>query len=204
MKLYYTVASAQDAIQVDPRLSLGGYKSISALPNATFDNLFGEISQFLLSKNIPEDEYIGIILKNELTEPITNLWLWFDYGTDNYSTLSVAAVDLAADANGVLYMEHISNRISKPLYADFYDPFDIDHAVNLGDIPAGGMIGLWFCRQLIEDLATTIQQESNLYQTDPDHPNMVIAIAPEKQDIILIRFQYGATYYGGPIGGILI
>jgi hypothetical protein len=204
MKLYYTSVTAQDAVQADPRLSLGGYKSASPVPNNSFDNLFGEITQFLLSKTTPEDEYIGIILKNETAAEIENLWLWFDYGTDAYSKLLVAAVDLSADSAGVLKMEHIPNRISKPMYADFYEASGIENAVSLGNIAVNGMLGLWFCRRLIENLATTIQEDSDLYETDSQHPNMVKAITPEKQDIITINFQYGVEYYGGPIGSELL
>ena len=49
MKLYYTNPTAEDQIQTDPRLSLGGYKALSPVPNDSFDNLFGEISQFSLN-----------------------------------------------------------------------------------------------------------------------------------------------------------
>jgi hypothetical protein len=204
MNLYYTSVTAQDAVQADPRLSLGGYKSASPVPNNSFDNLFGEITQFLLSKTIPEDEYIGVILKNETAAAVENLWLWFDYGTNPYSKILVAAVDLAADSAGVLKMEHIPNRISKPIYADFYEADGIENAVSLGNLAVGGMLGLWFCRQLIENLATTIQEDSDLYETDPLHPNMVRAITPAKQDIITVSFRYGSDYYGGPIGSELL
>jgi hypothetical protein len=204
MKIYYTSPTAQDAVQTDPRLSLGGYKALNPIPNAAFDNLFGEISQYLLSKEIPEAEFIGVILKNETGADIANLWLWFEYSVDCYSKLLISAVDLAADASGVLRMEHIPSRNSTPLYADFYEASGIENAVAIGDLAVDGMVGLWFQRQLVEDLATTIQEDDKLYVTDPDHPNMVIALAPAKSDSILIKMEWGAAYYGGPIGNELI
>jgi hypothetical protein len=157
MKLYYTSPTAQDAIQADPRLSLGGYKALSPIPNSAFDSLFGEISQFLLSKDIPEDEYIGLILKNETGSAVTNLWLWFEYATDCYSKFLVAAVDLSLDSAGVYKMEHIPNRNSAPFYAEFYEASGVENAVSIGNLAIDGMLGLWFKRTLVDDLATTIQ-----------------------------------------------
>ena len=190
MKIYYTTPTAQDAIQTDPRLSLGGYKSANPVPNAVFDNLFGEISQYLLSKEIPEAEFIGVILKNETGVDAKNLQLWFEYGVDCYSKLLVSAVDLVADAAGVLRMEHIPSRNSTPLYADFYEANSVANAVEIGDLADGEMVGLWFQRQLVADLAKTIQADDKLYITDPNHTDMVMAVVPVKSDSILIKMEW--------------
>jgi hypothetical protein len=204
MKLYYTSPTAQDAVQTDPRLSLGGYKALNPVPNSVFDNLFGEISQYLLSKEIPEAEFIGVILKNETGADVANIWLWFEYGVDCYSKLLVSAVDLATDTSGVLRMEHVPSRNSTPLYADFYEANGVANAVEIGNLADGEMVGLWFQRQLVEDLAKTIQADDKLYVTDPDHQDMVMAVVPAKSDSILIKMEWGTSYYGGPIGNELI
>src|ERR1035437_3281704 len=134
MKLYYTNPTTEEVVQSDTRLSLGGYKASSPEPNDSFDNLFGEISQFTLSKNVPEDEYIGLILKNETTYNIQGITLWFNYGDNPFSVFKIAAVNLTADISGVLKMEHISSRTSKPLYADFYEANGQANAVEIGDL----------------------------------------------------------------------
>ena len=203
MKLYYTTSVGQDQIQNDPHLSLGGYKSASPIPNDVFGGLFDVITQFLLSK-VPESEYIAIILENNGAEDIENLWLWFEYPEKCYSKLLVAAVDLVSDTNGVLTMEHIPNRNSRPLYAEFYEANEIDDAVLLGTIKTGGMLGLWFERQLIDDLAQEVVKEENLYETNSGNIDMVQAITSEKSDSIKLCFLWGAQYYGSPIGGDLI
>jgi len=203
MKLYYTSPTAQDQIQSDARLSLGGYKALSSVPNNSFDNLFSEISQFLLSKDIPEDEYIGLILKNETEDDIEDLSFWFEYPIDCYSKFLVAAVNLSVDANGVLCMEHISNKNSKPLYADFYEADGEENAVSFGSMEGGGMLGLWFCRRLVEDLATTVQTDSNLYEVDTEHTDMVKSKIPIKFDSITIHFSW-EEYYGGAVGEELL
>jgi hypothetical protein len=205
MKLYYTNSVNQDQIQNDPRLSLGGYKALSPLPNDAFDNLFGEISQFLLSKDIPEDEYVGLVLKNETGVAVENLWLWFEFPVGSYSKFLVAAVDLVADANGVLAMEHIPTKNSKPIYADFYEANGINNAVSLGSVEIDGMLGLWISRQLIADLASLVQSDANLYTTDPNNSDLVIPVVPTKQDSISIKLVWGADYYyGADIGTDLI
>lgn len=204
MKLYYTSAAAQDQIQSEARLSLGGYRALSPVPNDTFDNLFSEISQFMLSKDISEDEFIGLILKNETGEVVENLWLWFEYLIDSYSKYLVSAVDLVADANGFLKMEYIPTRNSKPLYSDFFEANGQMNAVSIGDIPIDGMIGLWIQRQLIENLATTIQAEANLYITDPNNADLVIPVVLTKQDSIKIKMVWGSEYYGSAIGDELL
>ena len=203
MKLYYTTPTGENVVQADSRLSLGGYKSLSPLPNDTFDNLFGEISQFMLSKD-PEDEFIGLILKNETGAEVDNLWLWFDFPTGSFSKLLVAAVNLTADANGKLYMEHIPTRNSKPLYADFFEANGQANAVSLGDIDIDGMIGIWLCRQLIADLASTVQVETNLYTVDPNNADLVVPVVLAKSDSISVQMVWGASYYGSPVGGELI
>jgi hypothetical protein len=203
MKLYFTTPAGQDNIQTDPRLSLGGYKALSPVPNAAFDNLFSEISQFMLSKT-PEDEFIGLVLKNETGAAVENLWLWFEYSTGGYAKMLVAAVDLTVDAAGVLTMEHIISRLAKPLYADFYEANGQANAVEIGNLADGEMVGLWLCRQLIEGLADSVQSEDKLYQTDPANADLVVPIVPIKQEAISIKMEWGPLYYGGPIGVELI
>jgi hypothetical protein len=203
MKLYYTSITGESQIQSDPRLSLGGYKSASPLPNNAFDNLFSEITQFMLSKT-PEDEFIALVLKNETGVEVDNLWLWFEYPDGSYSKYLVAAVDMTADANGVLQMEHIPNRNSKPLYADFYEASGQVNAVEIGTVAIDGMVGIWIQRSLVDGLADSIQAENNLYTTDPNNVDLVVPIVPDKQDAISIHMEWGSQYYGDPIGGDII
>jgi hypothetical protein len=203
MKLYYTSPTGQDQIQTDPRLSLGGYKSTSLLPNDAFDNLFSEITQFMLSKT-PEDEFIALVLKNETGTEVDNLWLWFSYPDGCFSKYLVAAVDMTADANGVLQMEHVPNRNSKPLYAEFHEASGQVNAVEIGTVAINGMVGIWIQRSLVDGLADSIQTEANLYITDPNNPDLVVPVVPDKQDAISIHMEWGSQYYGDPIGGDII
>lgn len=206
MKLYYTSITGESQIQTDPRLSLGGYKSASPLPNDAFDNLFGEISQFMLSKDSLEDEFIALVLKNETGAEVDNLWLWFEYGASCYSKYLVAAVDMTTDVNGVLQMEHVPNRNSKPLYAKFHEASGVANAIEIGTIAIDGMVGIWLQRQLIAGLADSVQSETNLYTTDPNNADLVVPVVPVKHDDINICMEWGSSYYYGAeaIGGDII
>lgn len=203
MELYYTTSSGQDQVQSDPKLSLGGYKSSSLVSNNSFNNLFQEITQFLLSRD-SEDEYIALILKNDDEESIENLWLWFEYIEEKYASLLVAAVDLVVDSNGVLQMERIFSKNSTPLYAEFHEADGIDNAVSLGTIESGGMIGLWFCRKLISGLSTSVCEDSNIYEINPSDIDLYQSVVLDKSESISIKFRYGVEYYGGPVGGDLV
>ena len=200
MKLYYTTTAGQDQVQSNPEISLGGYRSSSLVPNNLIDNLFGGITQFLLSRD-SQEEYIGLILENELSQSVYSIRLWFIYPESCYSKFLIAAVDLVVDSQGVLRMENIPNRYSKPLYATFFESDGEGNAVDLGDMISGEMVGLWISRQLIEDLSSLVCQESNLYEADPSNSNMFRSISLDRSDLIQIMITYNLDYYGGPIGG---
>lgn len=151
MKLYYTTTAGADTIQDSPKLSLGGYKSSSLLPNSKLNNLFGEISQVTIS-NYNQNSYIGLILKNELLTSCNNVKLWFNHPENCYSKLRVAIVQVSQDSNGDNYIEHITDKYSKPLYVNgFIEADGEDNKVDLGNIASEGMIGIWIERELLLD-----------------------------------------------------
>lgn len=203
MELYYTTSVSEGATQTDPRLSLGGYKSASLVANDDLGNLFGEITPLLLSRE-PEKEYIGLVLVNETSETVDNLWIWFDFPVDSYSKLSVAAVDLALDSNGVYKMERIQSKTAKPVYATFYEADGVGSALSLGTVEPESMIGLWICRELVAELATTVNEDASLYETDPNNEDLVVAVVPAKSDSISINFIWGAYYGDSAIGASLV
>jgi hypothetical protein len=202
MELYFTTSAGPDLVQTDPKISLGGYKSSSQISNSSLNNLFDEVSTFKLSRDL-EEEYIGIILRNNSLDDIENLWLYFKYPENCYSKFLVGAVDLAVDSNGNQYMEHITDRFSKPFNAEFYEADGVLNAVEIGDIPSGGLVGLWICRRINNNLPSTICDESNLYQTVPTS-DLKVAIELQNTDVISICFRYGPEYYDGPIGDDLV
>lgn len=119
MMLYLTGASSSLAHsggtpQDDPMKSLGGYVSNSPVPNGALNTLFDFVS--LRSIKDKTKETIGIALLNKFNKPVSDVSLKIVCSQDNVCSFKVAAVTL--DEN--YCMEHINNRYSQPMLADFY------------------------------------------------------------------------------------
>ena len=109
-----SLTKSAEAPQRDTAKSLGGYISSTLVPNAEVNALFDLISSYTLEKRMKETIALGLI--NEFDQAVTNVNLKIVVGKENIASFKVAAVR----PNDVLAMEHISNRYSEPLAADFY------------------------------------------------------------------------------------
>ena len=186
LKLYYTTTAGEDQPQQNYYNSLGGYKSSNQIASDEFDNFFGEISSTTLSKN-NQNQYIAIILKNEGGGK-TNINFWFERAEGCYSKLYIAAVDLAADNDGIYYMENVKSFNSAPIYATFYECENEESAVNLGDLATGEMLGLWVKREILTDIASS--DIDNLVIQDPNDENKVVQNSLSQLDTIEMKFSY--------------
>lgn len=146
IKLYYTVPEKEDVEQIRPMLSLGGYRASNTIPNADFGNLFGEITSLTIDKN--KDEYRAMVIRNESTETLINVRLWFIYPEKAYAKFMIAAVQMVPGEGGSLIMEHINTIYSKPMYAEFFEAAGEDNAVTIGDMEVGTQVGIWLKRSL--------------------------------------------------------
>lgn len=171
LNLYYTVTSGIGDVQYKPHLSLGLYKSGTLFKNDDFGNLFGELSLYSLHNN--KKEYIALVLSNETGNDITGLRLWFNYNEKCYSKIKVSSVDFGTDAEGNLFIEHVSDKYASPVYADFQEANGEENAYNIGDIANGEYIGLWFQRELLRDIIVSdfdidsrIVKVGNKYEVD--------------------------------------
>jgi hypothetical protein len=158
MRLYLTITSGYNEVQVDPAKSLGGYKSISPVDNDFFGNFFGEITSYAIQKN--QTEYIALILRNDLTISVTNVKIWIESPIGAFSAMqSGLQLALSTDTDGNKYMEYVSSRYSKPLYATLSDAVDEATALSIGTLIAGQEIGLWIKRSLLMDVIVADQLE---------------------------------------------
>jgi len=164
MRLYYTTSAGEDQVQTSPDISLGGYRSATQLPNGKVHSVFGEISKYTISKNLPE--YIGLILKNISGGDVTNVLIWFDVPSDSYSSYEIAAVNLADDGSGVFAMERVGDRNSQPLIGEFANATGDGNKQNVGDIVDTEMIGLWF-KRTIDTAAIQSDQDNLIYKENP-------------------------------------
>lgn len=187
MYLYYTTITGNEMEQINPSLSLGGYKSSSRLQNSRFNNLFSDISS-LTVVNFNQNQYVGLVLKNELGAIKTNVTLHFIYPEKCYSKFKVAAADMSLDSANVLQMEHIDNINSKPLTGEFFEADGVDNKVELGDMAINEQVGIWIERSLLLDFIKTDQ--SAIYEDDPLQPGRVKEIVLGKEDDIKINISW--------------
>lgn len=120
MMLYLTGASnslvkSNEAPQTDVSKSLGGYISSSIVPNGSVNSLFDMISLNTL-KNKPK-ETIAIALINKFDKTVSDVEIKIVTKKDAIGKFKIAAVNVSED----YLMEHIDNRYSEPIQAEFHD-----------------------------------------------------------------------------------
>lgn len=117
MILLLSGASSPNFQQKDTEKSLGGYISITPVPNIKVNSLFSNISQINLRDG--SEEFIGIFIKNNSTKKITdlkitNIYSRFFEQKNNQADFSFAFVEVVNEA-----IEIIPNKNSQPFYAEF-------------------------------------------------------------------------------------
>ena len=142
MRLYYTTTAKQDSPQQKPSQSLGGYKSSSPVPNSALGNLFSDLSLLTLEKNLPE--YLGLVLKNERDNSVSNIKIWINNPVNNLCKYKLAVVELSS----VNSFEMLPSINSKPLYAEFYDVDSEVNSIEIGPMLRGEQYGIWLERTI--------------------------------------------------------
>ncbi len=162
MMLYLTgatssVKKSEDVAQTDVSKSLGGYISSSSVPNGSLNVLFDSVSLKTIKDKPKETICIGLV--NKFEQSVRNVSLKIVSGQDDICRFKVAAV--LADKN--LCVEHIPNRYSEPINAEFYDAtfyrasvdVEIEESAVVGesisfepfnviaDVEQGGIEGTW-------------------------------------------------------------
>lgn len=187
MYLYYTVIQGDEVAQDKPRFSLGGFKSSSRVVNSQVGNLFSDITNTTLS-SYNQNQYIGLVLKNETGAIRTGVQMWFEYPAKCYSKLRIAAVDMAADANGLLQMEHIQTVNEKPLMSEFFEADGTTNKVDIGTMAISEKIGIWIERELLLDIISADQ--AVIYEADPVNLGRYIEVPLGKEDEIKIGISW--------------
>lgn len=155
LKIYYTSKKGEDEVQTRADLSLGGYRSSTVIPNNSFNNLFSDLSYYSIQRN--QDEFIGVIVKNESEIELTGVGLWFEFPELSQRKVYVSAVDLTVDGR----MEDIQNSYQQPYYAEFHEADGELNKVDLGNFAPGEQIGIWFKSSINKEVIT--QQYSDEY-----------------------------------------
>lgn len=119
--------------QIDVSKSLGGYISSSLVPNGALNSLFDLISLTTLKDK--RSEVVGIALINKFDYSVSNVTLKVITSDTNIANFKIAATEIGEDMS----MEHIANRYSEPMLANFVDaefcPASVDVTIeNVGTI----------------------------------------------------------------------
>lgn len=186
MITFYYTASENGAKQLKSHLSIGGYKSSSIVPNDVFGNMFSDISMYTVRMGLTKN-YIAFIIHNDSESSVTP-YIWVVKSEDCYSNINVSPVELAADSEGALFMERVIHNAAKPIYAEFVSADNEVNKISLGEIPAGGFIGLWIEREL--DMDKIKEDQNNIYKKDPNDPYRFVQIELSKQDSIEFHVEY--------------
>lgn len=185
LRIYYTTSSGYNTEQNKVNNSLGGYKSSTPVPNDVFSNLFDEIS--LKTMSDPKSEYIGLILKNEGTEVLQNIEMWFEISENSYCDFLIGATKLISDEEGYGLMESIETIYSKPFYTELHSA-TVDNKVSIGDIQPNEEIGLWICRTFNKK---NIQQDyDNVAEKDITTENRYKVVEKQKEESINFNISW--------------
>lgn len=182
MRLYYTTSQEQGAEQVTARLSIGGQRSGTPLPNGRLNNLFGDITNFTANSNT--DKFIGLILLNESGGQATNVRIWFTYPDGAQAKFLIAAVSLS---NGS--MERLLDNTSEPLIGEFYEADGEANAVTVGNIADGAAVGIWIQRKLDLDAIKAVQTDG-FYERDTETQNQYKEVELPTEEEIIISIDY--------------
>jgi len=160
MKFFYTNSRCFNDTQPKPLLSLGGFISSTPIPNSLVGNLFGDISSFKIDKK-DEFDTIGIVLLNDEGVNVTDILLHFDFETDAFTKIEVAApIQIDDDGDGNLSMEKIVNSHSLPFIGNFVEANGVINQINIGNLLAGEFLGLWLKRTLLPNIKDNFTSEN--------------------------------------------
>lgn len=164
LRLYLSGAPALDG-NSSPSQSLGKYPSQIEIQNAVLNNLFPDISRFSVQQNKPEVR--AIVIHNDGATELTNLRAFFTYPQDDNSEDSndaeylIQYVDLEADSCGdPAFPYSVSNPNASPYNVDFEEnAIGDENALQLPNLPADGMLGIWIKRVLKTSALSPLSNE---------------------------------------------
>lgn len=185
MILYYTTSAGYDQEQNKVENSLGGYKSSTPVINDDFNNIFGEITPLTIQKN--RDEYIAIILKNELGGQANGAEIWIETPEGSYSDMELAVVTTNPDVDGNPKMERVRDTHNKPFIGDFIQT-DVGNKALIGDIPDNAELGIWIKRSVNQNACA--DADGTRYEKDPDNPNIYKDIDLPTEDVFKLNISW--------------
>jgi len=181
MKYFYTGAENFLDEQKNPLLSLGGFISATPIPNAEIGNIFGDISQFTIDNQLRQT--LAIALKNTTGKDAEDLILYFDFPTDKFSNIEIAAVIPATDSEGNKFVEKLTNSASLPFNATFNEADGVGNAINVGDLLKDDYLVFFLKRTIVDDIKD--QFTCDALDTKTDEKGILTLVTSEDTDLVL-------------------
>ena len=132
--------------------SMGGYISLTPIPNGRANSLFSDTCYY--QKNTTECRLIGI----KAQAAVTSLQIWIN-NQDPLVSYEVAVVAPTADVCGDLCFEKLSKSSDIPLYAVFTET-NINTPIIIGNLVVNQIIGLWIKRTYDSNSLVAIENRS--------------------------------------------
>jgi hypothetical protein len=162
MKFFYTGAPSFNSVQADPVKSLGGLVSSSLIQNDILDSIFSDNSK--LAVQSLKREAILIAVQNEDAHTAEGVVVSFNVAdwTKLTSQYSIAFVAPKVDDCGNVTFDSINDSQSLP-FVDMDAMSSTNFSFSLGDIAAGGYIGIWLTKEILSNVNTQPISAEQLY-----------------------------------------
>lgn len=181
LQFLLTGVNKEGLVQNDPSKSLGGYVSSTPVPNGGLNALFPSVS---LTDMLEGERIVrAIVIKNTSNDVIAaGSALHYERDVDAYCNWRMAVVELGQDDCGY-YMEKITNQNSLPSVGTFIDNDCLLHQIQLPEIPAGGMLGIWIERTInvnkAKDVLTSCDALNTQFEQEETQQVMRVTTGPD-------------------------
>lgn len=145
MILLYTGAQSANAPQINADKSLGGYVSLTGIPNGRLSNIFPTVAKSDVLQNRSLIRMIA--LKNTTGADVTNVAIYTDV-TGAKTKLKLAAVTPALDSANNSFFESVMDGSSLPYQATLDYHEGVGNAIAVGTIANNATVGIWILREI--------------------------------------------------------
>lgn len=155
LKIFYTGANDAGAVQQEPKYSLGGFISSSAIPNNYLGNLFTSISQ--LSEQEAAEETKVIAVQNNSGADFTAFSVYIDAEEceDLQTTWEIGYQVPTVDPDcGDLVLEELPNSGATPLNVTMQNGLGVNNKLVLPNITDQNYVGIYIKRTIKKNTLT--------------------------------------------------
>jgi hypothetical protein len=179
MQIYYTNKTSSTLPQKDPNKSLGGYISVSLVPNSIKGALFADIALTDIEKDIKK--YIALMLKNTTGATRSSISIWIEVPEGSVGKYKIGLSTPNAEGQ----IELIDSSKSKPFYVEFNEASSEGDAIAIPNLIADAQIGIWIERSVDQEIEAI--KERNNPQWLYDHRNDE---SPFGEEVVSLKIKY--------------